>query len=230
MNINAIILARGGSKGIKNKNIISFCRFPLIFWTINQCLKTSAIDDVWVSSDSKEILNLSKKYGAKTLLRPKELSLDTSSSEEAWIHAINYIEKKTNKTLDYIVAPQITSPLREPNDFSKAIKSIIKFEADSLLSVCKIKDFFIWQKVNKKLQSVNYNFNDRKPRQQIKSKYLENGSFYIFKPEIIKKFKNRLGGTIIKFEMARHKMFQIDEHEDITFCEKLMISYNLDKL
>ena len=79
----AIILARGGSKGIKNKNIISVNKKPLIYWSIKTCLNSKLIDNVWVSSDSKKILDISKKFGAKAIIRPKRFSKDTSSSEEA---------------------------------------------------------------------------------------------------------------------------------------------------
>ena len=72
--IHAIILARGGSKGIKNKNLISIKKKPLIYWSIKSVLNCNIIDKVWVSSDSSKILTLSKKFGANTIKRPKKLS------------------------------------------------------------------------------------------------------------------------------------------------------------
>lgn len=92
--IHSIILARGGSKGIKNKNLILFKKRPLIFWSIIKSLISKKINHTWVSSDSKKILKVAKKYGAKTILRPKIYSGDFSTSESAWKHAINYITKK----------------------------------------------------------------------------------------------------------------------------------------
>ena len=89
MNVIAIIPARGNSKGIKNKNIINFCNKPLIYWTIEQSLKSKHISqNVYVTSDNKDILDLSSSYGAIPILRPDELSTDTSSSEDALLHAI----------------------------------------------------------------------------------------------------------------------------------------------
>ena len=70
--VYSIILARGGSKGIKNKNLVKVNNKPLIFWTISQSLKSKKIDEVWVSSDNKKILLLSKKIGAKIIRRPKK--------------------------------------------------------------------------------------------------------------------------------------------------------------
>ena len=231
MNIVAIIIARGGSKGVPKKNIIDFCGKPLIAWTIIQCLNSRNISKVWVSSDSNEILNISKKYGANLIKRPDAISGDAESSESAWMHAVKYIESQKEPKIDYVLTPQVTSPLRNPDDFTEAIEQIIYEESDSLLSVAKVEDFFMWKKdVENNPVSVNYNYKDRKPRQHILDSYLENGSFYIFKPHILKNNQNRLGGKISLFEMEKHKMFQIDNHEDVELSTVIMEGYGLDKL
>ena len=90
----AIILARGGSKEIKNKNIYRVNKMPLVYWSIKSCLKASEISSVWVSSDSNKILKLSRKYGANIIKRPKKISGDLSLSEAAWRHALIYIKDK----------------------------------------------------------------------------------------------------------------------------------------
>ena len=74
----ALILARGGSKGIPNKNSKNFCGIPLIGWSILQAKNTKGISDVWLSSDSKKILKIAERFGAKTICRPKKLSTSTS--------------------------------------------------------------------------------------------------------------------------------------------------------
>ena len=120
MNVVAIIPARGNSKGIKNKNIINFCNKPLIYWTIKQSLKSKYIaQNVYVTSDNRDILDLSASYGAMPIIRPDELSGDTSSSEDALLHAIEIIEKTTS--IDLVVFLQCTSPLREADDIDNAI-------------------------------------------------------------------------------------------------------------
>lgn len=232
MRVSSIILARGGSKGIPNKNIVEFCGKPLIAWTILQCLASDDITDVWVSSDSKEILAIAEEYGAKIIIRPDKISGDKNSSESAWLHALEYIEGSHDNTpIDYIIGPQVTSPIREFCDFSKAIKTIIQEESDSLLSVAEIEDFFVWKKdVDGKVDSVNYDYRERKPRQQIDKKYLENGSFYIFRPQLLKEHNNRLGNKISVYVMERYKMFQIDNYEDIKLCSVIMKGYGLDNL
>ena len=108
----AVILARGGSKGIPSKNLIEFCGKPLMYWTVTQCLETKSIDEVWVSSDSQEILSISSSLGAKTILRPNNISTDSSTSESGWKHAIEHIEEE-GKSISLVIAPQVTSPLRD---------------------------------------------------------------------------------------------------------------------
>ncbi|MBL18756.1 MAG: acylneuraminate cytidylyltransferase [Flavobacteriaceae bacterium] len=230
MRISCIILARGGSKGIKHKNTHMFCGKPLLAWSILQATSCREIDDVWVSSDSEEILLTSEKYGARSILRPLELATDESTSEAAWKHSIRYISDNS-KNADFIVAPQVTSPLREPKDFSKAIKQLLLSGNDSLLSVSEIEDYFCWKiGTNGWPESVNYNYKYRKRRQLIEKQYLENGSFYIFRPNLLFETNNRLAGKIELFVMDKFKSFQIDSLPDIKLCEKIMEGFSLDEI
>jgi len=231
MKISCIIPARSGSKGIPNKNIIDFCGKPLIAWTIMQALEVKEVTDVWVSSDDDNILDIAKQYGAKIIKRPYDISGDTATSESAWLHAIDFIEERSECLIDYVLAPQVTSPLRHSADFSNAITKIKADDSDSLLSVAVIEDFFIWKQESKgHPKSVNYDYKNRKPRQQIEKTYLENGSFYLFKPKALKNSDNRLSGDISLFVMDRYKMFQIDNIEDIELSSIIMKGYGLNKI
>ena len=97
----AIILARGGSKGIPNKNIIQFCGKPLIAWTIENCLD-SEVCSVYVSSDNHDILDISKQYGASCIERPSQISGDKATSESGWLHALEMIENIKGKWIGYL--------------------------------------------------------------------------------------------------------------------------------
>lgn len=215
--IHAVILARGGSKGIKNKNLYPIKSKPLIYWSIKKSIESKLINETWVSSDSKKILDYSKKIGAKLIERPKKLATDKSSSEVAWLHAA---EKLKNNAL-IIVGIQPTSPIRESEDFDNAIKKFIKYDYDSMFTALKIKDFNVWKKNRSKL-IANYNYKKRPRRQNINDKFLENGSFYIFKTKKFLKYRCRLFKKIGIFEMDKIKSFQIDDFEDIDIIEKLM--------
>lgn len=225
-NVVAIILARGGSKGIPNKNIIDFCGKPLLVWSIEQAKKTRNIASVWVSSDSDKILEISKQNGANTIHRPESLSTDTSTGESGLVHALDEIEKK--EKVDIVIALQATSPLRESSDMEKALDSFEKEQCDSMFSCVALRDFFIWKKTSDgTYASFNYDYLNRKRRQDITEQFAENGSFYIFKPEILRSFQNRLGGKIGISKMEFWKMFEIDSAEDLELCETLMKHYLL---
>ena len=115
--IDAIILARGGSKGIPKKNLKLFCGKPLIAWTILQAKLSKKISNVYVSSDSSEILNISKKYGAKVIKRPSNISGDKAKSESAILHALKVLGSNQKG----IVMLEPTAPLRSPKDLDECI-------------------------------------------------------------------------------------------------------------
>ncbi|MBA7564387.1 CMP-N,N'-diacetyllegionaminic acid synthase [subsurface metagenome] len=228
-NVVAIILARGGSKGIPGKNIIDFCGKPLIVWTIEQLQQTRGINSIWVSSDSEEILSISQACGAETIHRPAEISSDAATSESGWLHALDYIEKKVD-CIDIVVAPQVTSPLRESADIERGLSDFREQKCDSMFSCSIVEDLFFWEKMpGGKLRSVSYDYRNRKRRQDISKKYIENGSFFLFKPEILRKFNNRFGGKIGVTQMEFWKMFQIDKPSDIKLCQIIMRGYGLCK-
>ena len=114
-------------------------------------------------------------------------------------------------------------------DCLKTLKKMKDEKLDSLLSVNELRDFFIWRKQDSKFISDNYDFKNRSRRQLINTKYHENGSFYIFKPEVLKQYKNRLGGKIGYYLMEEYKSFQIDEIEDLKLCEIIMNGYGLNE-
>jgi CMP-N-acetylneuraminic acid synthetase len=116
---------------------------------------------------------------------------------------------------------QPTSPIRSYIDFDNAINLTNKNKFDSLFTSLKIKDYFVWKENKKKLEA-NYNYKKRPRRQVIISKYLENGSFYIFNTKKFLKEKCRLFGKIGTYSQNKIKSFQIDDKEDLKIINKLM--------
>ena len=221
-NFTAIILARGGSKGIKLKNLIKINGKPLIYWTIKSCLKSKKIHSTWVSTDNKLIADYSKKLGANIIPRPYKYAKDNSASDSAWLHAINFLKKKIS--IKNVVGLQPTSPIRNKNDIDKACKKFTNKKYDSLFTAMSITDHFIWKLKNKKL-IANYNYKRRLLRQKIEPKYLENGSFYIFNAKDFLKYKRRLFGKIGVYVMEKINSLQLDEPEDIQFFNSLKKFY-----
>jgi CMP-N,N'-diacetyllegionaminic acid synthase len=218
MEILAIIPARGGSKGIPKKNLVALAGKPLVVYSIEQALKTSRITRVVVSTDDKAIARVSQKAGAEVIFRPAKISGDKATSESALLYTLNYLQEKEGYAPDLVVFLQATSPLREHFDIQKAIETLIKDRADSLFSASLFHGF-IWRRGKKVLKSFNYDFKNRLRRQEIPEEYLENGSIYIFKPWVLRKFANRLGGRIATYVMPSWKAFQVDEVEDLGICE-----------
>jgi CMP-N,N'-diacetyllegionaminic acid synthase len=228
--IIAIIPARGGSRGIPMKNIVNFLKKPLLAWSIEDAKNSKLIDNVYVSTDNKAIAEVSEKYGAKIIWRPKEISGDLSPSEEALKHAVNEIYKKNPQKIDYVVFLQATSPLRDAKDINNAIEKIISEDADSLFSGAEIGDFYIWKEKKNRLKSLNYDYKNRKRKQDFGEQFVENGSIYIFKPEVLFKYNNRLGGKIIISKMEFWKSFQIDSWDDLKFCKDLFKIKKVEKI
>ena len=137
--ILAIIPARGGSKGIRRKNLQKLSGKPLIVHTIIAAKKTKSINKIIVSTDDKEIGKISKNNGAEVpFLRPKQISKDTSSTIEVIKHALKFLQENQSYVPDIIILLQPTSPLRNHNDIDKSLKKFKKTKANSLISVEKI--------------------------------------------------------------------------------------------
>ena len=225
--ILAFIPARGGSKGIPNKNIKLFNGKPLIEWTIESALKSKLIHKVIVSSDSKKILSLSKNFGADVILRPKNISGDRSTTESA----INHCIKNLEDSFDVIVLLSPTSPIRRKEDIDNAIKQFKLKKLDSCFSASRSNDFLIWKynKKIKKFKSINYDFKNRGIRQNRELNYVENGSIYVFRRDLIKYKNNRIAGKIGMYLMNFWQSFEIDEKNDWKLLEIIQKNYILNK-
>src|SRR5258708_9121679 len=220
----AVIAARGGSKGIPLKNLLDLCGKPLIAWTVMQAAAARGVDVVAVSSDSDQILAAAEAAGAVGVRRPDAISGDLDSSESAWLHALEQLDGKLGPC-ERVVALQGTSPIREPSDIEQALEAFERDKLDSLLSVCEVEDYFNWRIGANGPEPINYDYRNRRMRQQIEKRYLENGSFYVLIPSLLREKQNRLGGRIGMQLMERHKMFQIDRPEDVKLCAAIMRSY-----
>tara|TARA_B100001123_G_C15344010_1_gene1036182 strand:- start:3339 stop:4034 length:696 start_codon:yes stop_codon:yes gene_type:complete len=217
----AIIPCRGGSKGLPGKNIKLFSGKPLLAWTLEQLLNSKKIDEIYVSSDNKEILDVASEFGSDTILRPDALAADTSSSESVWLHAIEFLDLDKDTV---IIAPQVTSPLRLKEDFSNALDQFTLENNDSLFSCSPFEDICLWSKSGNEAnpKPVNFNYRNRSRRQELDMQIVENGSFYIFRAGNFKEEKNRIFGKVGFFMMKQWQVFEIDDYESFLLCENLM--------
>ena len=218
--IVAIIPARKGSKGIKNKNIKILCGHPLISYSINYAKKSKFIDRVFVTTDSVKIANISKKLGAEIIFRPKKLCNDVVMSDYAVVHAIKYIENNLKYKFDYIVFLQPTTPLRKKGEIDDAIILGITKKLDTVFSSTNYKPF-LWKKFKNTLKPTSFNPYKRK-RRQIDSNINETGSYYITKKDIFIKFKNRFGKKVQCFNSDIHSALEIDELNEFKYVSYLL--------
>ena len=187
------------------------------------------IDYTFVSTDDNQITKLANNCGVKTILRPENLCKDDSTSESALHHAIEHIKSEHHILPDTIVFLQATSPLRLHDDIDKAINLFNKKDADSLFSATRLSDLTLWEREKDNWRSVNFDYQNRLRRQDMLPSYIENGSIYIFKPEILDNHNNRLGGKIIAFEMRFWQTWEIDSIHEIDLVEFYMSKYKLDQ-
>jgi len=132
------IFARGGSKGIKNKNLVKLNGKPLLFYSINLAKKIKSIKKIFVSTDNKAIAEYAKKNKVEVIKRPKKLSQDNSYEIEAWKHAIKFLKKK-KIFFDIFLSLPTTSPLRKKNDVITSLKMLNKKKTDIVLTGTKSK-------------------------------------------------------------------------------------------
>ena len=222
--IIAIIPARGGSKGIKKKNIASLKGKPLIFYSIKEAKKSKLISDLVVSTDSNEIAKIAKKYGAQVpFIRPKNLSTDFAGSAPVIKHALNFMEKFKKKKYDYVIMLQPTCPLRSTKDIDLSLRKLMNSNSDSITS---IKDFEgnhpNRMKVINKRKLINFieqGFEDMRPRQKLKKIFIRNGAIYAFKRKVIMKQGTLVSKRNLPFIMPKERSVNIDTQEDFLIAK-----------
>lgn len=217
--ILALIPARGGSKGIKNKNIIDLCGKPLIQYSIDAALQSKYIDDVVVSTDSQAIADVSVKCGAEVpFLRPAELASDTAKSIDAVIHAVNVL-KTQGREYDCVVFLQPTQPLRTAEDIDGSIEAFYKNDRKSLLSVCEVENhpLLIRTIENGKLKSL-LGLNSSVRRQDMPKYYVVNGCIYINAIEEINRDLSQ-NDNEVPYLMGTDHSVDIDEKADLEKAE-----------
>lgn len=213
-NVVALVPLRGGSKSIPGKNIKEIAGKPLCAWVLGAACEAIGAENVFVSTDSREIAAVvnSVQPGITIIERPAELASDNSTTESVMLHFADLVEFGTLITL------QATSPLTTSDDIKKALDLFNARKYDSLLTGVRTKRFF-WTDEGK---AVNYDPSKRPLRQNFGGWIMENGAFYITKDEILQRVQCRLGGNIGIYEMAAETAVEIDEPEDWVEVERLL--------
>lgn len=219
----AVIPARGGSKRLPSKNILSLCGIPLIAHSILYAQKNSAIiDDIYVSTNDEAIKNVALQYGAKVIDRPENLSGDLEPTVTALKHVLETLEFE----VDNVILLQPTNPLREENLLRDAFGIYQKQNCDSLFTVSR-NDQKLGKIANNTFVPFNYEIGQRS--QDLEPLYFENGLLYISKAKLI------LENMIISESAFPYKVdsifgkLDIDLQDDFDYAEYLyhkLITHN----
>lgn len=220
----AIIPARGGSKGIPGKNLRVVGGKPLLVHSIDAARRTPGIATVYVSTDDAAIAAMATKHGAEVIVRPLEISGDTATSESALVHVLDSLAARAQPEPDLVVFLQATSPLRADDDLARALKTLRDQDADSLFSATAATGF-MWRVKAGVPGPLNYDPVVRPRRQDAPQDVIENGSFYIFKPAILRRHGSRLGGKIAMHMMPGEHSFQVDEPWELDLLDALLLKH-----
>ena len=179
----AIIPARGGSKRLPKKNILDLAGKPLISWSISAAIKSKYIDKVMVTTDSDEIMEVARKYGAEVpFKRPDYLSNDTAIRPDVIKHTIDFYQNENQENFDYIIFLQPTSPLRNERHIDKAIEYMFKKNADAMVSVCEVEHPVQWSGLlpdNKDMSDFLNEIDIKSRSQDFPSYFRLNGAIFI---------------------------------------------------
>ena len=223
----AIIPARGGSKGLPEKNIRPICGKPLIGWSILQGLESQYIDEVVVTTDSQKILNIAKQFGANVpFIRPKSLADDDASSIDVLLHAVDYLAQ-VGREYDYVVLLEPTSPLRDISDIDGAIELLSSNElAESVVGVTKVEGShpsFMFTVHNKLLRPMLGLQPNGLRRQDLKDDYYHlEGSIYVSRVAALRECHGFYHTNTLPWFVDRYKAIEIDELCDFIASEALM--------
>ena len=228
--ILAVIPARGGSKGILKKNIRPFCGKPLLAYSIEAAKGAPSVDRVIISTDSQEIADVGKKYGAEVpFLRPPELAEDGSKVVDAVVHLLEKLKGDEGYEPTHVLLLQPTSPMRTSEDIENAIALMKKRGADNVISVCRTETLLVGKDENDVLTIINEEHARTGNRQQLPRYYKFDGSMiYLIETRTLLADHSFLGGTPVGYEIERWRSFDLDEPQDFVVGE--LIYNNRDDL
>lgn len=220
----AIIPARSGSKGLKDKNIIDLCGKPLIAYSIEAALETRLFDHVIVSTDSEHYAEIAQHYGAEVMMRGEALSNDKATT---FMVLEDILKNRLQESIDYFVLLQPTSPLRTSKHITEAIE---KFESkiehfDFLVSMKEAEHAKVLVNPIDDDESLKYFDTDfSNYRRQGYKDYSPNGAIFIAKPDSYLEQKHFFGAKALSYIMSAEDSVDIDGALDLVVAKEI-ISY-----
>lgn len=228
MSVLCTICARGGSKGVPNKNIKELLGKPLIAYTIEQALCCRFIDRVVVSTDSQDIAIIAKQYGVEVpFMRPSDLATDESPKLPVIQHAVRYYIENLNFKPDYVIDLDPTSPLRISDDIEKCLNLIMNdFNCDSVITGYRSNKNPYFNMVEIDPKGFAYLSKETEKqvirRQDAPIVYAMNASIYVWKTEVLLNQTRIVSGKMKLIEMPKERSIDIDTGIDFKLVELIM--------
>ncbi|MDR3594101.1 acylneuraminate cytidylyltransferase family protein [Clostridium sp.] len=222
--ILAMIPARSGSKGIKDKNIKDLNGKPLIAYTIEAAIKSGVFQDIIVSTDSEKYKKISEEYGAWVpFLRSKESAKDASSTNDV-IEEVLLKLQGIGKEYDSLMLLQPTSPLRDEEDIKNAVKLFYNKKANAVVSMCQCEHSPLLTKAlddEMRLDGFLATLNKFR-RQDLKRFYRLNGAIYLMKAKYFLKYKDIYKQNSYALVMDKISSIDIDDMYEFEFAQFIM--------
>lgn len=220
----AVIPARSGSKGLKDKNIRNLNGKPLLAYSIEEAVHSRMFDVVHVSTDSQQYADIACAYGAEVpFLRDAQMASDTASTWDAMKYVLGEYQKRGER-FDTITVLQPTSPLRRSEDIVGAFQFFCDKHANMISSVCEMEHSPLWSNVLPADLSMK-DFEDEKlaflPRQSLPVYYRENGAIYILRTEHLFNSKNIYKENCYAYIMPKERSIDIDSVLDFAVAETI---------
>lgn len=217
--IIAIIPARGGSKGVKRKNIRDVAGKPLIQWTIDAAHQSKYLDRCILSSEDNEIITIAKSLGCDVpFVRPKHLAEDNTAGIEPILHALSVLKEQ----YDYVMILQPTSPLRSVEDIDNSIELCLDHQANYCVSVTPPSKHPYWSFYLKEHKLTPLQEKQIARRQDLPNMVTLNGAIYLAKIENIFKDENFIHPDTLAYQMPTERSFDIDTEFDLKICQFLL--------
>ena len=225
----AFIFARGGSKGLPDKNILEIGGVPLIAWSIKHAKSCSSIERVIVSTDSEKIKAIALEYGADVpFMRPAELATDTASELDAWRHAIKELERIDGRYPEIIISLPATSPLRISSDIDRALERYSEGDVDVVIGVTDAhrNPYFNMVKFDSQnhVEILNNPNGDIKRRQDAPRVFDITTVVYIANSEFVAKCSSLFTGRVGAVHIPQERSIDIDNLHDFKIAQYLMMS------
>ncbi len=215
----AVIPARGGSQGVKRKNIRSLGGRPLLAWTIDQAKEVSALDVVVVSTDDPAIKQVAEATGTRVIDRPAELATATASTESALLHALDALALLGEPAFDYVGVLEPTSPFRRPQSILACMQRIVERNGVSLMTVRETRNVY------GRLQDGYFRpliTGQPRRRQDREPIYVESSTIYFGRVDWLRRTGSLVADDWLAVVVDEREGFDINSVEDFRVAEALL--------